>query len=188
MARPRSEDKRHAILDAATRVIVEHGLSASTALIAQEAGVANGTLFTYFPTKADLFNELYLVLKADMAAAALDGLPAGAELREQMFHLWSNWMEWALANPQRRRALAQLSVSDEVTAASRAAGHQTMAGIAALLERSRARGSMRKVPMAFVAALINALAEATMDFMIQDPAHADKHSRAGFEALWRVLA
>jgi DNA-binding transcriptional regulator YbjK len=36
MARPRSEDKRNAIVAAATRVIVTHGLSAPTALIAQE--------------------------------------------------------------------------------------------------------------------------------------------------------
>jgi AcrR family transcriptional regulator len=28
--------------------------------IAKEAGVANGSLFTYFETKADLFNQLYL--------------------------------------------------------------------------------------------------------------------------------
>src|SRR5277367_2650870 len=89
MARPRSEDKRNALMAAATRVIVTHGLSAPTAMIAQEAGVSNGSLFTYFETKADLFNQLYLELKAGMASAALEGLPAKAELREQMFNLWS---------------------------------------------------------------------------------------------------
>ena len=50
-----------------------------------------------------------------------------------------------------------------------AAGHKTMAGIAELMERCRANGSMRKAPMAFVAAIMNSLAEATMDFMVQDP-------------------
>jgi AcrR family transcriptional regulator len=85
---------------AATRVIVTHGLSASTAMIAQEAAISNGSLFTYFKTKADLFNQLYLELKASMASAALDGLPAKAELREQFFHIWSNWMHWAVSNPE----------------------------------------------------------------------------------------
>jgi AcrR family transcriptional regulator len=82
---------------AATRVIVTHGLSAPTAMIAQEAGVSNGSLFTYFETKADMFNQLYLELKAGMASAALEGLPAKAELRKQVFHLWSNWMRWAVS-------------------------------------------------------------------------------------------
>jgi AcrR family transcriptional regulator len=173
---------------AATRVIVTQGLSAPTAVIAREAGVANGSLFTYFETKTDLFNQLYLQLKATMASAALDRFPAGAELREQLFHVWSNWMDWAVSSPEKRRALAQLGVSDEITPASRDAGHKTMAGIAELMERCRANGSMRKVPMAFVAAIMNSLAEATMDFMINDPTRAKKHCKVGFEALWRVIA
>lgn len=58
MARPKSDEKRNAILEAATRVIVAQGLSAPTAGIAKEADIANGSLFTYFETKADLFNHL----------------------------------------------------------------------------------------------------------------------------------
>jgi AcrR family transcriptional regulator len=69
MARPKSEDKRDALMAAATRVIAAQGLSAPTAVIAREAGVSNGSLFTYFETKADLFNQLYLELKTGMASA-----------------------------------------------------------------------------------------------------------------------
>ena len=47
MARPKSEDKRNAIMEAATRVIVAQGLGGPTATIAQEAGISNGSLFTY---------------------------------------------------------------------------------------------------------------------------------------------
>lgn len=188
MARPRSEDKRNAIMAAATRVIVTHGLGASTAMIAQEAGVANGSLFTYFETKADMFNQLYLDLKVGMASAILTGLPAKAELRDQLFHTWSNWMKWAVSNPEKRRALAQLGVSDEITPANRATAHKTMTGVGDLLERSRATGPMREVPLGFVIAILSALAETTMDFMLQDPTSADKHCKAGFEAAWRTIA
>lgn len=187
MARPRSEDKRNAIMAAATRVIVTHGLGAPTAVIAQEAGVANGSLFTYFETKADMFNQLYLELKAGMAFAILKGLPADAELRDQLFHTWSNWMNWAVSNPEKRRALAQLNVSDEITPANRAAAHKTMAGIADLLERSRARGPMREAPMGFVVAIMSSVAETTMDFMLQDPTNAGKHCKVGFDAVWRII-
>ena len=76
MARAKSEDKRDALLAAATRVIAAQGLSAPTAVIAREAGVSNGTLFTYFETKADLFNQLFLALKTGMAAASLEGIAA----------------------------------------------------------------------------------------------------------------
>ena len=173
---------------AATRVIVAQGLSAPTAVIAREAGVANGSLFTYFETKAELWNELYLDLKAGMASVAMKGLPAGAELREQFLHVWTNWMGWAVAHPEKRKALAQLGVSDEITAESRMAGHKTMEGLRDLMERSRANGPMSKTSIGFVAVLMTSVAEATMDFMVQDPDNARKHSKEGFEALWRMIA
>jgi AcrR family transcriptional regulator len=188
MARQKSEEKRSAILEAATRVIVKQGLSAPTAGIAEEAGVANGSLFTYFKTKADLFNQLYLELKREMASAAVKSLPEGAELRKQVFHMWRNWMHWAVSFPEKRRALAQLVVSDEITPATRTAGHKTMARIPELLERSRANGPMRSASMGFVLGIMNSVAEATMDFMTQDPTNAKKHCKVGFEALWRMVA
>lgn len=188
MAKPRSEEKRSAIMAAAVRVIAAQGLGAPTALIAQEAGVANGSLFTYFETKTDLFNELYLELKTELATTALKGLPAKADIRKQMFHVWSRSLDLALAQPAKRRALAQLMVSDEITPASRIAAHKVMAGIAVLLEQSRAKGPMRNAPREFIVNIMNAMADATADFMIQDKAGAKKHCKDGFDALWRILA
>lgn len=187
MPRPRSDEKRSAILEAATRVIVKQGLSAPTMVIAKEAGVANGSLFTYFENKPDLFNQLYLELKLELATGSMN-LPAESEVREQFFHLWKKWMNWAISNPEKRRALAQLSVSDEITPVTRATGNKMMAHVNDLLDRARANGPMQKVSMAFLVALMNSVAEATMDFMTQEPANAKKHSKEGFGAFWRMLS
>lgn len=188
MARPRSEDKRGAIVSAATRVVASQGLGAPTATIAKEAGVSNGSLFTYFETKSALLNDLYVELKAEMAAAALSGLPSESDLREQLLHLWTQMLRWAASCPEKRRALAHLAVSDDITPLSHQAGRRSMAGIADVLERSRENGPMRHVRLDFVVALMNALADATIDFMIDDPAHADGHCAAGFEGFWRMVA
>ncbi|HHG0447272.1 TPA: TetR/AcrR family transcriptional regulator, partial [Citrobacter freundii] len=56
MARPKSEDKKLALLEAATTAFAQSGIAASTAVIARNAGVAEGTLFRYFATKDDLIN------------------------------------------------------------------------------------------------------------------------------------
>ena len=188
MARPKSDDRRNAIMTAATRVIAAQGLGAPTALIAQEAGISNGSLFTYFETKADLLNQLYVELKAEMGRAALDQLPTASTLREQMLSMWSRWLRWATSCPDKRRALAHLEVSGDLTAESRRTAHQTMAGIAELLGRCREKGQMRATPPEFVLALMSALADTTVDFMIRDPAHADQHCLAAFDAVWRMLA
>lgn len=188
MARPKSDDRRNAILSAATRVIASQGLGASTAAIAKEAGVSNGSLFTYFETKADLLNQLYLELKSEMASAALNGLPAGNDLRKQALQMWRHWLRWACAHPEKRKALAHLGVSADITPQSLQAGHLAMAGVARILERSRASGPMRAAPLGFVVALMTSIADATVDFMIHDPVNADEHCLAAFDALWRMVA
>ena len=187
MPRPRSDDKRQAILEAATRTIVKQGLGTPTAGIAKEAGVANGSLFTYFETKTDLFNQLYLNLKADMAGAAMCDLRESHELRKQFQHVWQNWIGWALAAPEKRRALAQLDVSDEITRETREAGNRAMLPLADLIGRVRESSSMNRVPPAFMFALMNAVAESTMDFIAKDRSNAKAHSKVGFEALWRMM-
>jgi AcrR family transcriptional regulator len=187
MARSKSDDKRNAILAAATRMINNQGLSASTALIAHEAGVANGTFFTYFKTKIELLNELYLELKTGMVSATLAEMPSEAEIHEQFYHIWSNWMYWAVTNPEKRRTLTLLSVSDEITSETRIKSHQVMAHLAKLVEQIYTKGPMSDTEMAFVTALMNSLAEATMDFMVQHPEKAEEYCKVGFNALWRMI-
>ena len=187
MARPRSDDKRNAVLAAAERVFAAQGLSAPTALIAKEAGVSNGTLFVYFPTKADLLNQLFVELKAEMGAATLRGMKGGS-LREQTSSMWTNWLNWSTKFPEKRRVLAHLGIAAEITAASRTLGHQTMGPIAELLDQVRQQGPMRKMPLGFVVGLMTSLAEATIDFMIREPANAKRFRAEGFEALWRIVS
>jgi AcrR family transcriptional regulator len=188
MARPKNEDRRNAIMAAATRVIAAQGLSAPTALIAKEAGISNGSLFTYFDTKADLLNQLYVELKTETALAALAGIPTEKDIRDQMASMWSGSLRWAVAAPDKRRTLAQLTVSDEITETSRATGQRAMAGVSEVLARCRKNGPMRAAPFGLVVGLLNAAMDATVNFVLQDPANAKSHSRAGFEAVWRMIA
>jgi AcrR family transcriptional regulator len=89
MARLLSEEKRNALLTAATNAVALAGVAASTARIAKDAGVAEGTLFIYFPTKDELLNQLYLDLKSDLRGFLTTDYPADTSVQEQIHHLWS---------------------------------------------------------------------------------------------------
>src|SRR3984885_3351290 len=188
MPRPRSEDRRNAILSAATRVIAAEGLGAPTAAIAKDAGVSNGSLFVYFGTKAVLLNELYVTLKKEMGAVAVAGLPVESDVREQVLHMWNQWLGCATWCPEKRRALARLQVADDITADSHRAVSSAFSGIADLLERSRASGPMRDTPLGFVLTLTTAIADAAIDAIIREPAEAEARGSVAFDAMWRVLA
>lgn len=188
MARPKSAAKRNKIMEAAIRIVAEQGLRASTASIAKAAGVSNGALFIYFETKADLLNELYVELKLRMAAATTDGIPEDVEPRDQLRHVWYGMLRWAREKPLERLALAQLGVSNDLTPATRDIASRPYARVVALLDRCRADGAMRDASPMFVASLVMAMTEATIDDIAADPAAAERHAAIGFDALWRSIS
>ncbi|MDN7679923.1 TetR/AcrR family transcriptional regulator [Burkholderia cenocepacia] len=189
MARPRSPDKHEAILAAAARALAEDGATATTARIARLAGVAEGTVFTYFETKDALLNALYVSLKADMREAMMTGFPEHAPAEQAVRHAWNGYVSWGVANPDGRRALQQLGVSGRIDDANRAAGAEGFGAIRALLrEPVAASGALnRDEAHAFCSAVFTSIADIAMESIARDPARADAYREAGFRALWAVL-
>jgi AcrR family transcriptional regulator len=83
VARPKSEDKKQALLEAATAAFAQSGIAASTSAIARSAGVAEGTLFRYFATKDELLNELYLAIKLRLVRTMIAGLDPTRSARKR---------------------------------------------------------------------------------------------------------
>ncbi len=188
MARPLSEAKRDAILNAATRLVAAHGTGAPTAAIAREAGFAEGTLFTYFATKDELLAELYIFLKAELAAALLKGYPAAGNVRERFQHVCNRFIDWGLDAPAMRKALRQLTVSDRVTAETRRKGALAYAEISAMFEQSRSEGVLKPHSQAFVGVVIEAQTDAMVDLIAREPDMREHYKQAGFDVLWHGLA
>ncbi|TCR69624.1 TetR/AcrR family transcriptional regulator [Bosea sp. BK604] len=188
MARPLSEAKREAILASAIKLVAAQGISAPTAGIARDAGLAEGTLFTYFASKDELLNQLYLELKADLAATTLKGYPVAAGTRERFEHVWNSFVDWGIDHSAERKALRQLAVSDRISEASRRQGSAAFSEISAMLERSRRDGVLKDHPQAFVGAILEALTDATIELIARDPGQREHYKKAGFDVLWHGLA
>jgi AcrR family transcriptional regulator len=188
MARPLSEGKRTAILEAATEAVAVLGLSAPTAKIASGAGVAEGTLFTYFANKDELLNQLYLELKMDIRDAMITGYPAGKSLRDRMCHVWVRYVGWGSAHPLKRRAVRQLAVSDRITEQSKKLLADAFGEVNDMMRECAKSGALSRQPPSFVSAIMSAIADTTMDFIAREPAHAKRYTKAGFDAFWNAVA
>jgi AcrR family transcriptional regulator len=187
MARPKSDDKRDAILSAAASVFADGGLSAPTSAISRAAGVAEGTLFTYFPTKDDLLNALYRQIKLDLAEVLMSGFARKKDVRGKLQHIWDAFVNWGLANPERRKVLAQLQVSGKLTKDTKAVGAAPFAEVEAMAREAIAQGTVRDFPLEFITAIMEALTQATIELMAANPSSAAKYRTFGFEALWNGL-
>jgi AcrR family transcriptional regulator len=188
MARLKSEEKRSAILKAAAQAVAERGVGAPTSLIAKLAGVAEGSIFTYFADKDLLLNELYLSAKSSLRDAMVDGYPSRAPIAERFEHVWNHYLDWGIDQPALRAAMAQLMVSERVTPATRAEGERIFGDIAGLFDEGIAADVLRcGQPAGFMTGVIFAVAETTMQFMAKNAAEAGAYRQAGFEAIWRAI-
>jgi AcrR family transcriptional regulator len=133
--------RRTQILDAATRVFASKGFNRATIRdVAQDAGVADGTIYNYFANKTDLLFGLLDRLNDTERRPASLALAAEASfadyfrayVRERVEALWSNAdlfravLPELLANPELRARYY-----DEVIAPTMALGEAAFEGLAA---------------------------------------------------------
>jgi AcrR family transcriptional regulator len=186
VARPKSEDKRNAILDAATRLFAERGPAAAPTLeISKRAGVAEGTLFTYFETKDDLINSLYREIKLELADAMMSDFPRKKNVRTRLRHVWDRYVKWGIANPKQRKVLAQLQVSEVLTKESKDAGSAPFVEFQTMIRNAIEERVFRDdLPVELISKSLAALVEATIDLTMSNPSKAKQYRDSGFQMFW----
>jgi AcrR family transcriptional regulator len=97
---PDRPDRRESILAAALSCFVERGFH-GTAIpqIAEEAGIAAGTIYHYFESKEALVNALYRQWKSTVAQRVFTAFPPSAPSREQFRTIWREMVAFATAHP-----------------------------------------------------------------------------------------
>ncbi|XTZ39525.1 TetR/AcrR family transcriptional regulator [Salmonella enterica] len=189
MARPKSEDKKLALLEAATKAIAESGIAASTALIARNAGVAEGTLFRYFATKDELLNALYLHLKSDLCGTMLANLDRSrGDPKTHTHSIWDSYIDWGIRHPCGHHAVRQIAVSEKLTPETKQQVTDMFPELHELCHRSVLPVFLSDEYAPFGDAIFLSLAETTITFAGRDPGRAQEITRLGFEAMWRALA
>ncbi|HEY8960850.1 MAG TPA: TetR/AcrR family transcriptional regulator [Luteolibacter sp.] len=188
MARPLSEEKRQALLDAAADLVATQGVGASTAKIAQVAGVSEGTLFVYFPTKDDLLNKLFVEIESSLAGAMQAPYPQDEDARERFRLVWDRLVGWGVANPVLWKAIRQLKVSDRVTAESRRCGDTLFREVRAVVDQCLAGHADPARVSFYVETVLFDLAGMMIDAITAHPQDRDRISEAGFDLFWKGTA
>jgi len=186
MSRPKSPRKRLAILEAALEVFAERGYAhAPTSAISKAAGVAEGTLFTYFDSKDELINQLYLRIRKEFDAELAE-YPFHGEPKVQVRFIWDRLLNRAKRQPQRLRVIKQLRASGRLY-------KEAEAPTVALIELLRSTETAAEGEQLQAAApellvlLFRAHAEATIDYIAAHPGEEAAAREAGFYVFWRGL-
>jgi len=187
MARVRSPEKRSAILEAAVHEIAETGLGAPTAKVAKRAGIAAGTLFTYFANKEELLNELYVELKGEVYTRINAGFPQRENLERRARHVWSSYLDWAIEFPAKRKVSVLLHMSDLITPETRTRTSAERGMIDATLSELGSLSGLRGLPKGFAAVTMAAMQDATMEFIAKQPKQRKALIERAFQVFWRAV-
>lgn len=108
-------DKQTQILATALKLFVRFGFHGTpTARIAEEAGVANGTLFHYYKTKDELVVGLYNSIRSEFSAAITKIIHADDFMAVRFKKMFVASVHWALDNPDKYFYLQQFQLSPHV--------------------------------------------------------------------------
>lgn len=158
----RQRAQRGRLLQAARALVAEGGFAtASIQAVAAEAGIATGSLYRHFPSKAELFVEIFVDASSHevqtMARAAQGHQTATEALRAAV----GTWASRALAGPTLAYALIAEPVIPEVEAARLRFRRAYVDVLRTILRRGCDRGefSLPNIDVA-AAAIVGALAEA----------------------------
>lgn len=168
VARPapagRGTATRARLLDAAMELTAEGGYSsASVAAIAERAGVSAGALYRHFPSKVDLFSELFRAMaERELTAMHAAAAEAGSHL-ERLDAVLTTYATRALSHPRLSWALVYEPVDPRLDAhrlESRTVYREQMSAlIAAAIDAGELPG---QDPGTSAAAVVGAMAEALL--------------------------
>jgi AcrR family transcriptional regulator len=96
--KPKDEAKTDEIFDATLQLVKEHGLSGITmSMIAKKAGLATGTVYTYFENKEQLILQLFDKCFHNYATDYFAGFDPEAPFKVAFTTIWMNMVRHSVA-------------------------------------------------------------------------------------------
>lgn len=160
--RDRKAEVRQRILKAAFRIVADGGFrAAQVAAVASAAGIATGTVYLYFPSKADLFAELFRQASSHEVAVLAQIAEVEAPAAERLDSVVRTFVHRAVRGHRLAYALIAEPV-DPAVEAERIESKRAYAAVFARIVRDGvAAGAFPAQQVEITAAcLIGALAEA----------------------------
>lgn len=185
------KDKRTAIMEAALKLFTERGFQGtSTAQISQEAGVATGTLFNYFPTKEDLINSLYFEVKGRLSSSMGKEIETESIFQERVRRLWSNSINWGIDNQEEFLFVGQFCSSPYITKYTREEVMKEYIFLHNLVNEGIKTGEIKDFSPELTIAMFYQGSRAVVNLILNSNLSKDKNEliENGFQIIWRGLS
>lgn len=184
-------DKKELILNAALKLFVDNGFhGTATSKIAQEAGVANGTLFQYFNTKDELVIALYSHIKDELAEYISKNIPDNVDIKKTIKSQVLSSLYWALDNSTKFRFIQQFNTSPYIGRLEQEVLQKQVEPHLTLIQKGIKQGVLKPLPADLVFSIMSNQIFGLYQFVTSKKlSKAKQHEtiQITFEMLWDML-
>ena len=184
-------NKRELLLNAALKLFVDNGFhGTATSKIAQEAGVANGTLFQYFKTKDELVIALYIHIKDELAEYISNNTADNSDIKETLKSQSLSSLYWALDNQTKFRFIQQIHASPYIEQVEQDVLQKQVEPHLTLIQKGIDQGVLKPLPADLVYSLMSNQVFGVYQFITSKKLSKVKQHeiiQTTFEMLWDML-
>ena len=184
-------EKTRKILDAALRLFVEYGFHGTpTSKIAQEAGVANGTLFNKFATKDELVVALYVDIKSRMVKYIMENTIQESSLKGTLKGQYLASLYWALDNKNEFLFVEQFKSSPFLSLIDPEVVEKSIKPFYDMIQLGISDGIIKTLPVDYLFTLIHSHMYGINSYLIKNEFPKAKQHQIisdSFELLWDMI-
>ncbi|MCO4291487.1 TetR/AcrR family transcriptional regulator [Solitalea sp. MAHUQ-68] len=148
-------DRRQSILDSSLEIITQYGFHGSSMkVIADNAGVASGTVYLYFKSKEELINELFLEIRRKINDVVQNAFDEEEEYKKNFANVWHSLYDFYLNNLQVFRFIEQYSSSPFIVEATKRKGEKILAPIYEILGMGIDKGYLKPMHLTALLSLV----------------------------------
>jgi AcrR family transcriptional regulator len=185
-------DKKEIILGTALRLFVENGFhGTATGKIAQESGVANGTLFNYFKTKEELIVTLYHTILKEMDDFIMDRMVSHSISKESFRSLYLASLSWSIDNPVHYQYLQQFNYSPYFKGVADSISKKDEHPLLVLIQNGIDIVLLKPMPVSFIFSLVTAQINGLHYYISSNDLNKDEELERiddTFEMVWKMIA
>ena len=183
--------KKELIFNSALKLFVDNGFhGTATSKIAQEAGVANGTLFQYFKTKDDLVIKLYISIKHELTEYISLNTTNKDDIKENVKSQVLSSLFWALDNQNKFQYIQQIQTSPYIGQIEKEIIDKQAEPHLTLLKKGIKQGVIKNLPIELLNSLITSQVFGLYQFVTSNQLSKPKQKETietTFEMLWDMI-
>lgn len=176
MPRPKDQSKVDNIYQAALQLVIRRGFNGfKMADVAKAAGVATGSLYTYFRNKEELVNALFLDTASQLYSPLQVEL-SKEPLREQFLKIWSTYFNYCFVHPDHMLFIDQYQHSGFLSDENKNEAKLHLKTFDNFLQQAQEKGAIRNLNLEVLKALILGSVHEFIKLNIEHPGTMDAQS------------